>query len=190
MVTNNLKNMSREQKNILSRGFWLFAFVLALFGLFALKYDKPREAYKDDVDSSYTSDISWSYVADKTPRVDSSVFVKMIFVPIDKGCSVSEKDCFADSATCAKAVGDSAVSLPIVQRVYSDSAYIAYVSGYEPHLDSISIKYRTITNTITRTIKSTKKWNVGIVGGYGYGLLSNRMEPFVGIGFSYNIFDK
>ena len=37
--------------------------------------------------------------------------------------------------------GDSAmVILPAMQRVYADSLYVAYVSGFEPRLDSISIK--------------------------------------------------
>lgn len=185
--------MSREERSVLNKLFVLLVIsIMTAFTLFLLNRHKQNDGDAYDVDSTYTSDISWSYDFVKEPKLDSSVFVRTIIVPIEKGSNCIGKDCFDDSTKIAKSVGDSAVSLPIVQKVYSDSTYTAYVSGYEPSLDSILIKQKIITNTLikTVTIKSTKRWNIGIVGGYGYGILSNRLEPFVGIGFSYNIFGK
>lgn len=87
-------------------------------------------------------------------------------------------------------------SLPIVQKEYSDdSTYTAYVSGlkYEewPKLDSVNVRQREITKTIHETITLTEKEKApkigfGIQAGYGYGILSNRFEPYVGIGIHYN----
>ena len=46
--------------------------------------------------------------------------------------------------------GDSAkIQIPISQKVYEDTLYRAYVSGYEPKLDSITIKQRTTYITPT-----------------------------------------
>ena len=85
------------------------------------------------------------------------------------------------------------VPIPITQREYSDSLYTAWVSGYNPSLDSIEVYSRvlkeTIYNetTITRKEKS-RRWNVGIVGGYGYGFQYRGFEPFIGVGVTYNLF--
>lgn len=193
MDLKNLRNMSRKQRSALNKLFVLLVIsIIAAITLFFVDRHRQNDGNAYDVDSTYTSDISWSYDFVKEPKFDSSVFVRTIIVPIEKGSNCIGKDYFDDSTKIAKSVGDSAVSLPIVQKVYSDSTYTAYVSGYEPNLDSILIKQRIITNTLVKTvtIKSTKRWNVGVVGGYGYGILSNRLEPFVGIGFSYNIFGK
>lgn len=144
------------------------------------------------MDSVGYTDISWSYVADLSPNFDSIHYVKTILIPIKNKNSLGKKDCGKDSVKNEiQPVGDSAVSLPIMQKVYSDSLYVAYVSGYEPSLDSIKIRSPTITNTIikTKVVNKQRKLNVGITGGYGYGFLSNRFEPFIGVGATYNILE-
>lgn len=77
-----------------------------------------------------------------------------------------------------------------VQREFSDSSFTAWVSGYDPKIDSIKVRERiiTTTNTITQTKKEYRRWNVGITAGYGYGLTNRQFEPFVGVGITYNIF--
>ena len=58
------------------------------------------------------------------------------------------------------------VDLPITQKVYRDTAYTAWVSGFNPQLDSISL-YRPIT-TITNTITPRpKRFGLGVQVGYG-----------------------
>lgn len=79
------------------------------------------------------------------------------------------------------------VSVPITQRVYRDSDYTAWVSGYDPRLDSIDVYRRQRTVTITERVTSTRRWSAGITAGYGYGLTHRRMEPFVGIGLTYRL---
>lgn len=84
-------------------------------------------------------------------------------------------------------IRDSVIQVPITQKVYQDSTYKAYVSGWHPNLDSIFVYNRrtVITNTITRT--QVRRFGVGLNVGFGYGTISKRMEPYVGIGATYII---
>jgi hypothetical protein len=85
--------------------------------------------------------------------------------------------------------GDSAtVVLPIMQKVYVDSLYTAYVSGFSPRLDSIDLRLPHTFTTITRTVsKPARRWAVGPVVGAGYGVVSRQMDVFVGVGVTWNI---
>lgn len=87
------------------------------------------------------------------------------------------------------------VVLPITQKEYQDSTYHAWVSGYDPVLDSIRVYQKerlvtqtvTVTNTKTETIVKHRRLSVGLQGGYGYGFVSKRFEPYIGIGFSLGL---
>ena len=52
-----------------------------------------------------------------------------------------------------------------------------------------TIKY---TETVYQTINKPKKnWiTIGINAGYGYGFKSRQLEPFIGIGLNFNLFNK
>ena len=84
-----------------------------------------------------------------------------------------------------------AVYLPITQKVYRDSLYAAYVSGYRAKLDSIEVYGRTRDVTIRETpIRETpkrKRWGLGLQ--VGYGMAGNKASPYVGVGVSYNLFE-
>ena len=83
------------------------------------------------------------------------------------------------------------VTLPITQRMYRDSNYTAWVSGYKPSLDSIHTYNKMVytTRTIERTVtKPPNRWGIGINAGYGYGINSKLFEPYVGVGVTYIIF--
>lgn len=81
-------------------------------------------------------------------------------------------------------ITDSAlVSLPITEMHYHNELYDAYISGFEPSLDSIFIHQPTIT--ITKNIKP-RKWGVGLQGGYG--MTPKGFQPYVGLGFYYRLF--
>lgn len=45
------------------------------------------------------------------------------------------------------------ISLPITQKYYSSENYRAWISGYEPNLDSIVTFNKTVTRTITKDIE-------------------------------------
>ena len=77
------------------------------------------------------------------------------------------------------------VALPYVQREYRDSNYNAWVSGYEPSLDSIKIFPKTIIVRESKVErKKDRRW--GVYGGVGIGV-SDRVTPYVGIGIGYRI---
>lgn len=77
------------------------------------------------------------------------------------------------------------------QKVYEDSLYRAWVSGVYPSLDSISIYQTTKIVEVTKTIeRKPKRWGLGVTIGYGATLSKERtvnLEPFIGVGVSYNI---
>lgn len=83
-----------------------------------------------------------------------------------------------------------AIEIPITQKMYEDSTYQAWVSGYKPMLDSIRIfqPVTTITHTVTNTEVryKTKRWGVGVQAGIG--VTPTKVEPYIGIGVTYNIF--
>lgn len=81
-----------------------------------------------------------------------------------------------------------AVQIPIIQKVYENSNYTAYISGYNPSLDSLILKMSRELITIKEYSKP-KRWNVGIQAGYGLTLSRQlHIAPYVGIGISYNLF--
>ncbi len=86
----------------------------------------------------------------------------------------------------ASASSDSAtVVLPITQKMYSDTDYRAWVSGYEPQLDSIKVFPRTVT--VRETIyKPPSRFSIGLQGGYG--ITPKGLQPYIGVGVNVSIF--
>lgn len=88
----------------------------------------------------------------------------------------------------SKNVPDSAdVVIPITQKVYEDSTYTAYVSGYNPQLDSLIFRMPKAVVTI-REYQKPKRWGVGLQVGYGMTVRGTpQFTPYIGIGVSYNL---
>lgn len=85
-----------------------------------------------------------------------------------------------------------AVNIPITQKVYEDSLYRAYVSGYRPSLDSLILFPRhditTVTNGYTYPKPRQKRWGIGIHVGYGMTMSRTpQFTPYIGFGISYNL---
>lgn len=85
-----------------------------------------------------------------------------------------------------------AVDIPITQKVYEDSLYRAYVSGYRPSLDSLIIFPRhditTVTNGYAYPQPRQKRWGIGIHVGYGMTMSRTpQFTPYIGFGISYNL---
>lgn len=81
------------------------------------------------------------------------------------------------------AVDTAEVSLPIMQKVYKDTNYTAWVSGYEPRLDSITIANKIITKTNTVSKNKNKRFSLGVQTGFN---VINK-KPYFGVGITYNI---
>ena len=136
-------------------------------------------------------------------QIEREVFVDTIpyFKPVPKDSLVvryetvklpttnPKDDVFPDTVLMASR--DSVeVEIPITQKQYQADEYRAYVSGYEPRLDSIFVYPRTEVVTVTETTTLTekakqKRWGLGIQAGYGYG--PKGFQPYVGLGISWNV---
>ena len=83
------------------------------------------------------------------------------------------------------------VPVPIMQKRYDDSLYTAWVSGYHPALDSISLHLPEVTTTITQTIiKPSPRLSFGIQGGAGFGIFSRQPDIYLGVGVQLRLWTK
>ena len=80
------------------------------------------------------------------------------------------------------------VTIPITQKVYEADSYRAYVSGYEPSLDSIFVREKTVRETVTIPVKQKQsRFGFGVGIGAGYGIINKKPDIFVGGVVSYRI---
>lgn len=140
--------------------------------------ERVKERVKTEVVTKYDT------IKDVAPDPVHDTIIKwqVARVPIDH---------FRDCTKMVKGADSANVRLPISQRVYKDSNYTAWVSGYKPSLDSIHAYNKMVytTRTIERTVtKPPNRWGIGINAGYGYGINSKLFEPYIGVGVTYIIF--
>ena len=72
-----------------------------------------------------------------------------------------------------------------------------YTSGINTSLDSLKMHLKTHTDVITNTVEITKyiqkkktfwnRWHVGLQGGYGYTFKTKDLQPYVGVGISFDL---
>lgn len=114
----------------------------------------------------------------REPAAVESVYVDRIrvrFYPLDKVMHDTDSVVRVDTVT-------KEVIIPISQKVYKDSSYTAWVSGYRPRLDSIIVSNSFVTRDVVRP---AKRWDVGIQGGVG--MTPKGVQPYIGIGINYRI---
>ena len=72
-----------------------------------------------------------------------------------------------------------AVEVPITSKHYGSDQYDAWVSGFEPSLDSIKVYQRTeyITERVTIS-KPPNKWELDAVAGLDYNTALDRYTPY------------
>lgn len=89
-----------------------------------------------------------------------------------------------------KSVPDSVnVIIPITQKVYEDSTYKAYVSGFKPSLDSIFVYTSKEVLTITNKVNDKSRWSLSVSVGYGLTLTKQpTFAPVASVNLSYNIY--
>ena len=151
--------------------FLLFVAIAAIFSLTQTK------------STGNTSTVSDTVIVCDTivmpPLVRDSVVYRYKTIVFPKGDTVrGEINIIRDTIT------DSIkVEVPISRKTYEDSTFVAVVSGYNATLDSMIIKRRNITNTVTRTEVKRNKLALGL--SLGYDPLSN--SPHITIGVNYNI---
>ena len=89
---------------------------------------------------------------------------------------------YVDSVnTISEVVFDTVmVRLPIESKHYEGANYEAWVSGYEPSLDSINVYNRTIVQK-----QKPKRWSIGVQGGVG--ITPKGVQPYLGVGISFRL---
>lgn len=149
----------------------LVAFVLSFGAGFLVGSHRPVEVVRDTVTVE-------TFIHDTVP-VDRPVYIKErvvenVYVPVTDTLRLHDT---------------TFVVLPRSQREYADSLYTAWVSGYDPRLDSIRIVRTLHVVTQTVTVKEPpKRWGLGVTAGYGLTLAPQpQLSPFIGVGVSYNL---
>lgn len=155
------------------RWFWFLLLFIAVFcvgfGVGYVGFGSGKEVVR--ADTVYRSDTV------RCPIVRDSIVTRYV----TRRLAVMRVDTLRQCDT-AKAVDTVEVSLPFVQKVYKDTNYTAWVSGYEPRLDSISVRHREVT--LRKVARDGRRWGVG----FGVGLGVGSGGP--GVGFGIGIFYK
>ena len=106
-------------------------------------------------------------------------------VPVPRDSTVIR---FIKDSTLVSAGDSIPVQLPIVQKEYKTDDYQAWVSGpINPQLDSLNIFRQTYYETVYQTVTvptKPKRWGLGVQAGLG--VTPTKIEPYIGIGISYN----
>ena len=136
----------------------------------------PADTLSVRVDS--VRDTVYVEVHDTVPVVKRERVLCYVKVPVRDSTFNVQRSTFNDS-------------MAVVQREYSDdSTYTAYVSGllYQdwPKLDSITVRQRTITNTVTQ-LRRQSRFTLSAGIGYGYGIRYKGFEPYIGITLGYRL---
>lgn len=170
--------MKMNLKDVLATIFVFVCFSVFAFAFAMVFHGRNSGEVTTDTIRIEKTDTMYIIHRDTIPQMVSEKIIKYVAVPqIIEAADTTKQD-----------------SLPVVQKVFSDSTYTAYVSGIKyddlPKLDSIIVSQRTIYHTIQTTITNTKKvrrkFGIGVQGGYG--ITPKGFQPYVGIGVSYNLF--
>ena len=94
---------------------------------------------------------------------------------IDHFIGANNMDHFADTSNMI------AVEVPITSKHYGCKDYDAWVSGYEPSLDSIKVYKETkyITERVTIR-KPPNRWELDLIGGLDYNTARQDFTPYAG----------
>lgn len=128
----------------------------------------------------------WLALAEKPDTDVSGTVVDEPYADAQGNVAIGVDALVNDVATNDMPPDSVRVIVPITQKSYETDEYKAWVSGYEPNLDSIFVFPKT-TVIHERSCKPPNKWHIGITGGYGYGFKSKHAEPYIGIGITYSI---
>lgn len=112
------------------------------------------------------------------PIYKDSVILRYKTISIPLGRNIPN-----DTLKCDTMHDSIYIDVPIMQKHYKeDSLYEAWISGYEPSLDSINVFNKTEYITIR---PKPKKCSIGLQGGFG--VTTKGLQPYIGIGINYSL---
>lgn len=161
--------------------FLLVLFVLAGYysGYRSGKHDAISTFTPDTVCNTYVDTIPYYYPVPKDSMVIRYEVVRLPAVENDSLTFGTNDSLVFDSAS---------VVIPVESKVYQDSCYTAWVSGYNPRLDSLKVYPKNIYTKVTenRLIYKPNRWGLSLTAGYGY-VPGAGMKPYVGVGISFTL---
>ena len=164
----------------MKKGFWIVVAMLAA----SIAMNVWFWTSEPEIETILKRDTVWRDTAIYEPQPAETVNtgrVVYIRVPIP-GKRDTLRDTIRDSID---------VPIPIVQKRYEDSLYTAWVSGFEPNLDSIRLYTPEIHTTVTKTVyEPTPLLTLGVQVGGGYGLINRQPDIYVGIGGQINLWPR
>lgn len=83
--------------------------------------------------------------------------------------------------------GSVEVEIPITQKEYEGEDYHAWVSGYDPKMDSIYVFPRHEIVTIREPPNKPRRWGIGVFAGYG--VTPKGLQPCVGVSVNYTLWN-
>ena len=180
----------------MKKGFWIVMAVLAA----SIAMNVWFWTSEPEIETILKRDTVWKDTTIHEPQPAETVNtgrVVYIRVPARSGEGLR-----GDSPRCATDVSQTGtvpmaqedsidVPIPIVQKRYEDSLYTAWVSGFEPKLDSIRLYTPEIQTTVTKTVYDpTPLLTLGVQVGGGYGLIRRQPDIYVGIGGQINLWPR
>ena len=180
----------------MKKGFWIVVAVLAA----SIAMNVWFWTSEPEVETILKRDTVWRDTSIYEPQAAETVNTERVVyirVPVKSGNGL-----IGDSPRCATSVSQAGtvpmaqedsidVPVPIVQKRYEDSLYTAWVSGFEPKLDSIRLYTPEIQTTVTNTVyEPTPLLTLGVQVGGGYGLIHRQPDIYVGIGGQINLWPR
>lgn len=163
----------------MKKAFWIILAVLVV----SIALNVWQCSHQPETETKIERDTVWK---------DTTIYEPQPAETIDIGKTVYIKVAVPQPQTQHDTIHDSIeVPIPIIQKRYEDSLYTAWVSGFEPKLDSIDLRLPTITETLTKTVvKPSPLITFGVQVGGGYGVFNRKPDVYVGIGGQINLWRK
>ena len=171
--------MNSEEKATKGCFYTLIAAILlsVMVNVFLIKFSQEKPSVVVEHDTVWKDSIIREPLPAETIQTGRVVYIK-VAVPQPQ----TRPDTVHDSIE---------VPVPIVQKRYDDSLYTAWVSGFEPNLDSILIHQREVITTITKTIvKPAPRLSIGVQAGAGVGVFSRQPDVYLGVGAQWRLWPK
>ena len=120
--------------------------------------------------------VVYDTIPDYNPKPKDSIVTKYVtrYLPVVSHDTIDRLVTLVNHDTVA-------VEVPITSKHYSGETYDAWVSGFEPSLDSIKVYRETqyITERVTIS-KPPNKWELDAAAGIDYNIKSQRYTPYAG----------
>ena len=164
----------------------LIVFLVGVFLGLCTGFFTAKAIYDQPIEESVTRDtvIVYDTIPHYYPKPVDSAVVRYVtkVLPVVRYDTVHHvigvdnmMDHIADSSNMMPVV------IPITTKHYRAMEYDAWVSGYEPSLDSIKVYQRTeyITERVTIS-KPPNKWELDAMAGIDYNVTSQHYSPYAG----------